>query len=295
MRAKGQGFKRVVIYKFGEECINQYPKLIELMDPQKAQQEILHEDAILLEYFINRLYVAASRAMNRLIIADTEMGISSFWKFFRDFPLSDFVERYQNQTSPSSEKKETEWKIDNLVKIQEGGQSDWDEEGRDDPAILGEGFFAKSGRTDSYLLDLASKNFRLAGLHDKAAESDAWLFKANGEFLKSGQQFEKLGDHQNALRMFWKAEAFDNICSLPTSFPEKEAATYMVHKEDCDQDKRVELLEKLIEEARENRIFSDEIWVKVIQTIFSQILNKDQGSSLKLHSVQVSSNSTRLA
>lgn len=286
MRAKGQGFKRVVIYKFGEECINQYPKLIELMDPKNAQQEIPHEEAIILEYFVNRLYVAASRAMNRLIIADTERGISSFWKFFRDFPLSDFVERYQNQTSPSSGKKETEWKIDNLVKIQEGGQSDWDEEGRDDPATLGEGFFAKSGRTDSYLLDLASKNFRLAGLHDKAAESDAWLFKANGEFLKSGQQFEKLGDYQNSLRMFWKAEAFDKIITLPNSSSGKEVATFMVHPEDYDQKRRVELLEKLIEEARENRIFSDEIWVKVIQTIFSQILKKDQGSSLKLHEWQ---------
>lgn len=283
MRAKGQGFKRVVIYNFGTECLQEYPKLIQLMDPQSKQQEIPHDESIPLEYFINRLYVAASRAMNRLIIADTTDGLSEFWKFFRDFPLSDFVERYQNQTGRSTEKNETAWTTNNIVKIQEGDQRNWDEEGRDNPAYLGEVFFTKSGRTDSYLLDLASKNFRLAGLLDKAAECDAWRFKANGEFLKSGQQFEKLGDYQNALRMYWKAEAFDNIITFQNSFPEKEAAAFMVHPEDYDQEKSVELLEKLVEEARENRILSDEIWIKVIQTILSQILAKEQESSLKLH------------
>ena len=282
MRAKGQGFKRVVIYNFGQECIREYPKLLQLMDPKIEQQEISHEESIPLEYFINRLYVAASRAMNRLIIADTSDGLSDFWKFFRDYSLSDFIKRYQIVSKSALESIESIWTTDNIVKIQEGSQHNWDEKDRDDPATLGEGFLSKSGRTDSYLLELASKNFRLANLHDKATESDAWLHKSRREFKESGQDFEKIGDYKNALRMYWKAEAYENIIKLQGNSSEKEVAELMIHLEDLDQKKFIEIITKCIEEARGNRILIDDTWGKVLQKFFEKIFIVGQKYSFKI-------------
>ncbi len=283
MRAKGQGFKRVVIYNFGDACIKEYPKLITLMNPQEELQEVPHEEAIPLEYFINRLYVAASRAMNRLIIADTTEGLSTFWKFFRDFPLVDFVDRYKKLSKVSANHEEFVWTIDNIVKIQEGDKRNWDEEGRDDPASLGEGFFSKSGKTDAYLLLLAVKNFKIAGNLQKVTESEAYLFKANGEYEKSGDQFEKLGEHDKAIRMYWKAEAYQSIIKLYGNTPENEAANFMVFPEKFDNNQSMDLITKLVEEARENRIQPEEIWAKVFQKILSHIITKSKEASLKIN------------
>ena len=82
MRAKGQEFSRVVIYKFGEACWKDYQDLLELMEPATAVPEFSQEKIVPLEYFINRLYVAASRSQKRLFIADTAQGLEPVLDLF---------------------------------------------------------------------------------------------------------------------------------------------------------------------------------------------------------------------
>ena len=59
MAAKGLEFSRVVLYKFGEECLQHYKKLLNPLRTGQPYGE--SQDGLPYEYFINRLYVAADR------------------------------------------------------------------------------------------------------------------------------------------------------------------------------------------------------------------------------------------
>jgi hypothetical protein len=130
MRAKGLEYKRVVLYKFGDMCIKDYPGLLEILDSGKPMQNAMTGQTLPLEYFINRLYVAASRAQKRLIIADTKEGLEQFWKkYFKNRDLEEFIKAYDTQ----------KWETADLIKIREGKQQDWEVD-RDDPLLLAKDF-----------------------------------------------------------------------------------------------------------------------------------------------------------
>ena len=93
--AKGLEFSLVVLYKFGQNCLDEYPNLINLLDLDIQSQKISDDQKIPLEYFINRLYVAASRAKKQLIILDTLEGVKGFWKKFESNQTFRYIEKYQ--------------------------------------------------------------------------------------------------------------------------------------------------------------------------------------------------------
>lgn len=64
---KGLEFKQVILYKFGEVC----PSDLWLANEQTTEEG---------KYFLNKLYVAASRATERLFIVDSELGENQIWK-----------------------------------------------------------------------------------------------------------------------------------------------------------------------------------------------------------------------
>ncbi len=77
MSAKGLEFQRVVLYKFGDDLIKNYPEMLSPLDTTEPHQD--HRKALPYEYFLNRLYVAASRPKRRLLIVDTQDGIEGMW------------------------------------------------------------------------------------------------------------------------------------------------------------------------------------------------------------------------
>jgi hypothetical protein len=74
IRAKGLEFQRVVIYGFALDC----PINLDL----SGQTSVSSEQKIHHEYFLNRLYVAITRARNQLIVIDPPMGAQKFWHHF---------------------------------------------------------------------------------------------------------------------------------------------------------------------------------------------------------------------
>ena len=66
--AKGLEFKQVVLYKFGERC----PKKVWEIKEQPPEKE---------KYFLNKLYVAASRATEALFIIDSLDGERNLWRY----------------------------------------------------------------------------------------------------------------------------------------------------------------------------------------------------------------------
>ncbi|MBD2065236.1 hypothetical protein NDI37_17185 [Funiculus sociatus GB2-A5] len=78
---KGLEFKRVILYKFGEECYRDVWKLASSPeDAKKLPSERLYE----FEFFFNKLYVAASRAKELLFIVDSQVGDQRLWRFIEN-------------------------------------------------------------------------------------------------------------------------------------------------------------------------------------------------------------------
>ena len=106
---------------------------------------------------------------------------------------------------------ELPWSTEDLVKVQPGDQSSWEQD-HDDPVKLADEFFKSGLRLkDTYKLNLAIQNYRAAGKIDKELEAEGYLFELTGEYKKAGERFEQLNNLKKALPLYWKAEAFDKI------------------------------------------------------------------------------------
>lgn len=77
---KGLEDTQVVVYNFGHKAADTIlRKLATDLEIEKFDQNSLEE-----EYFLNRLYVAVSRARQKLFIIDSQEGIENFWLRFTD-------------------------------------------------------------------------------------------------------------------------------------------------------------------------------------------------------------------
>jgi len=98
-QAKGMEFPKAIVYKFGDYFTQEFQNDDLNSSVQKVLQEIRHnpdEEAIAqvayqelspgdyfkLSYFLTKLYVAITRAKEKLFIVDSQEGDRSFWKFF---------------------------------------------------------------------------------------------------------------------------------------------------------------------------------------------------------------------
>jgi hypothetical protein len=272
MRAKGQEFSRVVIYKFGEACWKDYSDLLELIEPAASIPELSQEKIVPLEYFINRLYVAASRSQKRLFIADTAQGLGQFWIFFEKYDLAAFIEKYHKTVQLSKSLTDSPWSAGDLVKIQSGDQSSWEQD-HDDPAKLADEFFKSGLRLkDTYKLNLAIQNYRAAGKNDKELECTGWLYELMGEYRKAGECFEKLNKLDKALPLYWKAEAFDKVVRFDENSLDNKAAAFMLAPNERSLEESRDFLNNLGNAVKDKRVNPDDVWAKVIGTVIRHII-----------------------
>jgi hypothetical protein len=169
MSAKGLEFSRVVLYKFGDDYYQNYSQLLRPLETGRPHTEN-PEEGLPLEYFLNRLYVAASRPKRRLFIVDTKIGIESLWNSMYLKAPAELLKKYPVATANG-------WKVDDLTLIQPGQEMDWAED-RDNSSMLGELFFNEGLATrDPYKLALAEANFRRAGQKDRELEARALRYE----------------------------------------------------------------------------------------------------------------------
>ncbi|MEM3489938.1 MAG: hypothetical protein QXO75_09855, partial [Nitrososphaerota archaeon] len=280
IRAKGQEFSRVVIYKFGEECVENYPELLELLDPTKDSTRLSQEEMIPLEYFVNRLYVAASRAQRRLFIVDTATGIERFWKFFYDYPLEAFDEKYKKVANRQHE--DFLWQADqHLVKIQTGDKSHWQAD-QDDPVELAKIFRDTGLRLkDAYQLELAAQNFRVCDREDEAIECEGYLYEFRKQYEKAGECFEKLGNFERAETNYWQARAYKKIVNLPSKTFRFKVAKFMLERNDYDFPSVREFYDTIVNEFHKQTIAPDGVWGEFLEQICKAIIEKSTEEDLK--------------
>lgn len=232
MRAKGMEFGRVVIYKFGHYCLKQIPDLPALLAKPEPQSK-RNRDRLAYEYFLNRLYVALSRARGSLLIVDTGEAIEKFWRFARGQGYEDLIGQYKSSGGV--------WGLSNLGLAIEGEPGAWQEDALDDNADIGRQFFDRGYENrDPYLLERAASRFDRVGDESNALRARAWACHFREEYPQAGRMFGRIPDVPLALDNFWLAGEYKDFVNLARNKgvagdPRFHAARYMVsHRSEED-------------------------------------------------------------
>jgi superfamily I DNA/RNA helicase len=208
MRAKGMEFGRVVIYKFGDYCLKNLPGLPELLVKPKIQER-RNRDRLTYEYFLNRLYVALSRARGRLLIVDSSEAIEKFWRFARHKEdYDDLIVQYNSSKGA--------WRLTDLGSVTDGVAGDWQEEALDDNAELGRQYLDKGcSDRDPYLLDRAANRFsHVKGEESNVLNAQAWACHFREDYLEAGRLFSRIPDVPRTLDNYWLAGKYGEFVNF---------------------------------------------------------------------------------
>lgn len=283
MRAKGLEFSRVVLYKFGSACYQQYPNLFKPLMTGESHSE--NKDASLpLKYFMNRLYVGASRAKNRLIIVDDDKGIETLWNNDAIKSLENLLRLYQHSSKFG-------WTIDTINYVQKGIEDNWTED-RDDPFLLAEDFH-NAGLTerDPYKLRLAEANYMRCGQPANAKLSKAERLEMEKQLSKAGELYLELDRTDKALECYWLAEDFTAIAknSKFSNTPEQRAASFHLGLGERNVIESQHFLDFLLEQVKgpsRLKISWDPRWKKILdECLYSILKNLKKDDSRRLYSL----------
>ena len=199
--AKGLEFRLVVLYKIGSSTdAMSHRSYLGLKQMTKQKPSI--KDEISLLYFLNRLYVALTRAKLYLVIVDTQEGLDRFWSLWKDF--LDVVPQDKTRV------------------IAEGS-----------PAFQGDFSETKWRRWGQTLLDHAEETldvrnferarraFEKAGEEGKVKWIEARIEELNGSISEAGQLYFEINDFMRSASCFEKsgdwASAYKALEKLPTT------------------------------------------------------------------------------
>ena len=269
MSIKGSEFPRVVLYKFGDDYLNNYP---ELLTPLIS--DIKHTDnpeiAIPLEYYINRLYVAASRAQQNLIIVDTEKGIEKFWEneILKDSKI--LLSKYKTEIID-------EW-INSIGWVMKSIEGYW---GKDtDPNEIGEILLQDgSSEQDIRKLESAENYFKRADNREGILKCRSKRYELSEDFKLAGVDYFELGENEKALNCFWQDDAILNEIVERKEFedtPEYKVADYLLNGKRKSKDS-IDVLAYLSQKIQDQnrKIFSNvSIWKMRINSILEIIMQQ---------------------
>lgn len=187
-RAKGLEFSGVVLYRFGEDKADFAELLagkVDLDDPQSR---------LPWEYFFNRLYVAASRARDRLIIVDSIDAIKRFWKVATDPEVHEqLLGRVRTRHI---------WK-EKYATLLDGTPEAWTE-GRVDQREQAQRFAAQGKRDrDPYLLRQAGLSYRNLNKDFEARRCFAEATEIEGKWKTAGDRYADIQLNEDACRCYW--------------------------------------------------------------------------------------------
>ena len=208
-RAKGLEFNRVVVLGFGEDCPRPLKKILAESGEEESKAGGVVENDLALQYFLNRLYVAVTRAKQQLLVIDSEEGTDRLWSHFRD-PVTAMglgaMRGARDIWEPMLGRLEEALPLDMLT-ASPNDEADILENAEE---------FARNGRDnrDSYMLRQAGGLYRRL-----EQEMEAILCFADAEyfdehFLKSGKLYEDAGKTETAFVCYWRAMAWKELLDL---------------------------------------------------------------------------------
>jgi hypothetical protein len=208
--AKGLEFNRVVVYGFGSSCPE---KMIDNYDDDEDTSVTLP-----LEYYINKTYVAISRAKKQLFIVDTREGMNKLW----DVTISQ--ERVNSYLEKINEGNTKNWSMDNdLFLLMPGFSSLMEnvETNHEETASQ----LRQKGISDRqpYVLRLAANSYRSLGKNNDADQCEATAYLFDKKYIQAGTNFADSGYRSEAIKAFWLAnshEGYEKIIQKAEQYPD---------------------------------------------------------------------------
>ncbi|HEY9671419.1 MAG TPA: hypothetical protein V6D11_08250, partial [Waterburya sp.] len=191
--AKGLEFKKVILYKFGQDCNQNVWSLTGKGIDQRVK----------VEYFFNKLYVAASRATEHLFVVDSEKGDRHLWQYASDEALLQVILQYA--------RNKQRWQ-ENVRTISIGTPKTVQELREDDPGAIAQEFETKGlNSQNSDFLRRAKQFYNDIGDTNKAIYCEAWALKFEAHFSTAGNRFLQLGKTEEAWECFWEGMRWSEL------------------------------------------------------------------------------------
>ncbi|MCS6772372.1 MAG: hypothetical protein NZ740_10195 [Kiritimatiellae bacterium] len=290
-RAKGLEFNRVVLYGFGESAFEDLLMPLQRDDLWNVEPEW----ALPREYFINRLYVAASRPKRRLFVIDTQRGLDRLWSFATDLETQ---RKLLARLRHSSEV----WR-DSIGLIEQGRDSDWSSD-RDGLKDIAERYEREGkARKDAYMLRSAAMSYSGVGDNFKARQCRASALLYERRFKEAGDEFAECGDYDQSLAAYWEGSEYAAIVELGRIAGrlhgrlEHRISDFISHAASLET--AIELLrlfdERLTDLGFRNESLSSQAWCTAIGKIFEKLVQEIQPNGDIRKWVNVASYARRLA
>jgi tetratricopeptide (TPR) repeat protein len=210
VRAKGCEYPAVLVYGFGNAADSDVVSVA--LSPDETLDPVRH---LPLEYFVNRVYVAVSRPKRRLVIVDTDEGVSRLWRCAQEEGVERAIlDRIKN--GPVMWGPEIEGMIS-------GRPDDLTRDTVGNPLDNAKAFEADGlARQDAFMLKQAAQAYRSAGDQAKSKECRARALKAEGRWREAGEAFFDAGFVPEGVRSLWRAgrESWRRLCDKLADFPQ---------------------------------------------------------------------------
>jgi len=269
-RSKGLEYRRVGLFGWSERP--EAERIASLLrDPESAK--VGQDEKLKLEYFMNNLYVAASRAQRRLFVIDKEESRNSLWWIVDD---EEHIDLLRKSLSP-------EW-AENIgcmvTGTAESFQHDQDTNKRRAEQQKAEGLAKQS----SYTLVQAARYYELDGNEVEANRCRGYAHRYKQGYERSAVHFEQAGDVHDAIESLWQGELFSNVASLAERHPTEAslpecALSLEVSSGEGDPTECAELLNRLLSTFETNskykRRLTEPGWNSSISQIITTLLQAD--------------------
>ncbi|NEO29339.1 MAG: hypothetical protein F6K36_02570 [Symploca sp. SIO3C6] len=201
---KGLEFKKVILYKFGEDCNQNVWNL-------KTQPT---DQRVKVEYFFNKLYVAASRATEHLFVVDSERGNRQLWQYASDEALLHAMRQHA--------KNKELWE-ENVCTISPGNAKYAQELQENEPQMIAQEFETKGLNSESPSLLRRARQFYYAlGDTFKAEVCETWALKFEEFFKEAGSRFLQLGNQEQAWECFWYGMCWEELVAWYNLYPDSK-------------------------------------------------------------------------
>ncbi len=270
-RAKGLEFPAVVLYRFGESAPEGF---LELLNGDVSVGD--REKRLPYEYFLNRLYVAASRAKGQLIVVDSREALQTFWEFATNTEVQD---RLMARAGGREVWKDA---VTCLAPIKERA---WSGE-RVDPREQAAEYSTQGQRKrDAYLLRQAALAYRSAGDEHESGKCIALAAECENKYGEAGKKYQELGLNEDAFRCYWIARDWQTLCNLAaretnlTTRLESRAADFMTRADEVESTFLDALASAALEDDSRGDLVSDVTWRAFVLPEVAERLSKNMERS----------------
>lgn len=272
-RAKGLEFLRVALYGWSAK---EEAKTLAAMMRSPNRDDLTVEKRLGLEYFMNNLYVAASRAQRRLFLIDRKESRDALWWFAAD-------DQHLSQIIGGMPKRDV-WEGHTGCFVR--GVPDSFREDREDPRAIAEQFEREGlSKEDSYLLKQASLQYASAGDTTKTHQCRAYADFFDGRFRDAGEHFRKASLFEKAIDAYWRGHHYKELEQCVRDNPEFarhprcRVAAFVRGASKTIRECR-SLMEQILESARLNdKLQSDlksALWKDAVQQAVQKTIEDDK-------------------